>query len=107
MALDVVSAGSGDVTRVPHAVTQPLPLSDSSGTCSTSLHTLDDTIATYTIATYHITSPPGAVTNFVQIFAITVLVDCRPLMLFFSDRIVAKILLLYLSCFSVGIESEC
>ena len=96
--------GPDFVFRGPATSTIPVfPLSDGKWTIS-SVHTSDVTSPN---PTYLVTSTPGAVTNFVQIFAITVLVDCRPLVLFFSDRIVAKILLLYLSCFSVGIESEC
>ena len=84
MALDVVSAGSGDVTRVPLAVISPLPLSDSSGTRSTSLHTPDDTIATYPVI-----SAPGAVFKSVQIGVMTVPVDRPAIVLLVSEVILS------------------
>ena len=71
------------------------------------VHTSDDTTGTYLT-----TSMPGAVTKFVQIFATTVFVDCRPLVLLsFDDHIsashpISHIIWPCLSCFSVGEQCD-
>ena len=79
-------AGSGDVTRFPFSTIQPLPLSDSTGTLSTSLHTPDVTRGTYPII-----STPGAVTIGVQILGLgmTCLVDRCAIVLLVSDDILS------------------
>ena len=76
-----------DVTRVPANTIPVLPLADAGWTPgSASANTLVDTIAAYLNI-----STPGAVTVSVQIYALTVPVDCRLLVHLSSGHIVTKI----------------
>ena len=74
-----------DVTRAPAINSRVLPLAVAGWTlCSVNTHV-------GTRETYLTTSTPGAVTVSVQIYALTVPVDCRLLVHLSSGLIVAKI----------------
>ena len=94
----MLTAVDRDVSTNWDTILLVLPLADVGWTFDISVNTLVDTIATYLI----IISTPGAVTVFVQMVAITVPVDWRPLVLLSSGLIAAKILWIYLSWCSGG-----
>ena len=84
--INVLHALDRDITRMP-AIMPVLPLADAGWALGSSVNTLVGTIAAYLN-----TSTPGAVPASVQISAITLPVDCRPLLLFSIDHIGARTL---------------
>ena len=96
-SLSVDTALGIDVTRAPDTMIPVLPLTDAGWTLGSSVNT-----SVGTRVTSLITSTPGAVTVSVQIYAITVPEDWRPLVLLSSGLIAAKKVWPLLSCCSGG-----